>query len=55
MVHAVRLNKKTPCTKTGTCMNCLSADRICSSYVKLGYQGNINRIKIVIVDQDLGY
>ena len=36
-------------------MNCLSADRICSSYVKLGYQGNINRIKIVIVDQDLGY
>ena len=53
--NAVRLNKKTPCTKTGTCMNCLSADRICSSYVKLGYQGNINRIKIVIVDQDLGY
>ena len=53
--NAVRLNKKTPCTKTGTCMNRLSADRICSSYVKLGYQGNINRIKIVIVDQDLGY
>ena len=53
--NAVRLNKKTPCTKTGTCMNGLSADRICSSYVKLGYQGNINRIKIVIVDQDLGY
>ena len=53
--NAVRLNKKTPCTKTGTCMNCLSVDRICSSYVKLGYQGNINRIKIVIVDQDLGY
>ena len=53
--NAVRLNKKTPCTKTGTCMNFLSADRICSSYVKLGYQGNINRIKIVIVDQDLGY
>lgn len=53
--NAVRLNKKTPCTKTGTCMNCLSADRRCSSYVKLGYQGNINRIKIVIVDQDLGY
>lgn len=53
--NAVRLNKKTPCTKTGTCMNCNSPDRICSSYVKLGYQGNINRIKIVIVDENLGY
>lgn len=53
--NAVRLNKKTPCTKTGECMNCSSPDRICSSYVKLGYQGNIDRIKIVIVDQDLGY
>lgn len=53
--NAVRLNKKTPCTKTGECMNCLSPDRICSSYVKLGYQGNIDRIKIIIVNQDLGY
>ena len=53
--NAVRLNKKTPCTKTGTCMNCTSPERICSSYVKLGYQGNPGRIKIVIVDQDLGY
>ena len=50
--NAIRLNKKTPCTK---CMNCLSSDRICSSYVKLGYQGNVDRIKIVIVNQDLGY
>ena len=53
--NAIRLNKKTPCTKTGECMNCLSSDRICSSYVKLGYQGNVDRIKIVIVNQDLGY
>lgn len=53
--NAVRLNKKTPCIKTGECMNCLSPDRICSSYVKLGYQGNVGRIKIVIVNQDLGY
>ena len=50
--NAVRLNKKTPCTKTGVCMDCLSPERICSSYVKLGYQGNIDRIKIVVVNQD---
>ena len=53
--NAVRLNKKTPCTKTGVCMDCLSPERIYSSYVKLGYQGNIDRIKIVVVNQDLGY
>lgn len=53
--NAIRLNRKTPCTKSGVCMNCSSPDRICSSYVKLGYQGNVNRIKIVVVDQDLGY
>ena len=53
--NAVRLNKNTPCTKKGECMDCLSQDRICSSFVKLGYQGNVGRIKIVIVNQDLGY
>ena len=53
--NAVRLNKNTPCTKKGECMDCLSPDRICSSFVKLGYQGNVGRIKIVIVNQDLGY
>lgn len=53
--NAVRLNKNTPCIKKGECMDCLSPDRICSSFVKLGYQGNVGRIKIVIVNQDLGY
>ncbi len=53
--NAMRLNKNTPCTKTGICMDCLSPERICSSYVKLGYQGNVDRIKIIIVNQELGY
>ena len=53
--NAVRLHKQTPCVKTGECKNCLSADRICSSYVKLGYQVNAGRIKVIIVNEDLGY
>ena len=53
--NAVRLHKQTPCVKTGECKNCLSADRICSSYVKLGYQVNADRIKVIIVNEDLGY
>lgn len=53
--NAMRLNKKTPCTKTGHCMECHSPERICSSYVKLGYQSKINRIKVIIVEESLGY
>ncbi len=53
--NAMRLNKKTPCTKTGTCMDCHSHDRICSSYVKLGYQTQVNRIKVILVEENLGY
>ena len=53
--NAVRLKKQTPCVKSGECMNCASSDRICSSSVKLGYQGTVGRIKLVIVNQDLGY
>lgn len=52
--NALRLNKKTPCTKLGHCMECHSEDRICSSYVKLGYQKS-HRIKLIIVEEDLGY
>lgn len=53
--NAIRLQKKTPCTKTGHCMECHSPDRICSSYVKLAYQSQVNRIKVILVEQDLGY
>lgn len=53
--NAIRLNRKTPCVKTGKCMECQSPERICSSYVKLGYQGKVNRIKVIIVEDYLGY
>lgn len=53
--NAVRLNRKTPCTKAGECQNCSSPDRICSSFVKMGYQVNEKRIKVIIVNEDLGY
>ena len=53
--NAIRLNRNTPCAKTGHCHECHSADRICCSYVKLGYQRAVNRIKIIIVEDHLGY
>lgn len=53
--NAIRLNRNTPCAKTGHCHECHSPDRICCSYVKLGYQRFVNRIKIIIVEDNLGY
>ena len=53
--NAIRLNRNTPCAKTGYCHECHSLERICCSYVKLGYQRVANRIKIIIVEESLGY
>ena len=53
--NAIRLNRKTPCAKLGACQDCLSPERICSSYVKLGYQAKTNRMKVIIVEENLGY
>lgn len=50
-----RLHKNNPCVKTGVCMDCNSPERICSSFVKLGYQGNKNRITICMIEEEYGY
>ena len=53
--NAKRLNKNTPCVKTGECMHCLSKDRICASFVALGPQMVPDRIKVLLVGESLGY
>ena len=61
--NCVRLNKNTPCAKTGKCVfadggigtGCASPDRICSTYAVTGYQGTKDRIKVIIVNENPGY
>lgn len=53
--NAIRLNRNTPCAKTGKCMDCHSNDRICSEYTKIVRQANAGRMTILVVDEDLGY
>ncbi len=53
--NALRLHKKTPCTRVGKCQDCLNEDGVCSSYVKLGYQGQKNRIHVIIIEENIGY
>lgn len=53
--NATRVKAKTPCTITGICSDCNSPDRICGTEMLLGFQRISNRIKVIIVDEVLGF
>ena len=53
--NAVRLNKKTPCAVNGMCGNCYGEDCICSQFVVTRRSGVKNRIKVILVGEELGY
>lgn len=53
--NTVRLNCETPCVKTGECAHCRSDRRICCSFVTLAQQRVPDRIKVIIVNEELGY
>lgn len=53
--NTIRLSCETPCAKTGECGHCHAQQRICCSYVRLAWQRVPNRIKVIIVDENLGY
>ena len=54
-MNNVRLNRNTPCTKTGICQQCDSPDSICASYVAIRRSQQDKRIKVVLVKENLGY
>ena len=54
-MNTKRLNCKTPCEVTGTCSHCRSEGRICCSFVRLEQQRVPDRIKVIIVNESLGY
>lgn len=53
--NTVRLNKNTPCAITGKCEDCYSPDCICSQIVVTRRSGIPNRIKIILIGEELGY
>lgn len=52
--NTVRLNCDTPCAKTGQCMDCLT-ESICSQIVITRTSKIPNRIKVILVGEELGY
>lgn len=53
--NAVRLNTGTPCTVTGKCCNCSSDNRICANTVIMSHQRRKDRVKVILVAEELGY
>lgn len=53
--NAMRLDKKTPCVTTSRCEDCKSADRICNVWTIIEKSLPKSRIKIVLINQDLGF
>lgn len=50
-----RLNKENPCVKTGQCMDCDSAGRICRVYQVLRRKPSASDFTVILVGEDLGF
>lgn len=54
-MNCKRLDKKTPCVATGVCSDCLSPDCICNQVVITRRSGIEERIKVILIGEELGY
>ena len=54
-LDAIRLKKDTPCVKKRKCVDCSDKQRICNDFVLICGQFTEDRIKVIIVDDDLGH
>lgn len=54
-INAQRFGLSTPCSKTGSCMNCKSPDTICCQFLMTRYSKHPGRIHIILVNDDLGF
>lgn len=54
-VNTMRLDMKTPCVKTGYCMDCNSPQRICNVWTITEKSFPKGRIKVVLINDDMGF
>jgi len=52
--NAMRLDMKTPCVKTSRCEECKSPDRICNTWTIAEKSFPKGRVKVVLINEDLG-
>ena len=54
-INAQRFGLSTPCSKTGSCMNCKSPDTICCQFLVTRYSKHPDRIHVILVNDALGF
>ncbi len=54
-INAQRFGLNTPCTKTGSCMNCKTPDTICCQFLITRYSKHPGRIHVILVNDCLGF
>ena len=54
-INAQRFGLRTPCAKTGSCMNCKSPDTICCQFLITRYSRHNDRIHVILVNDTLGF
>lgn len=52
--NSMRLDKKTPCAKTSFCEECRSPERICNTWTITEKSYPKGRVKVVLINEDLG-
>ena len=53
--NTMRMECRTPCVKTGICMDCSSPDRICCEYTLVKKQKDLNRMYVFILNEEYGF
>lgn len=54
-INAMRFGLKTPCSKTGCCYDCKSPDTVCCQILFTRFNHVPGRVKVILVDDSLGY
>lgn len=54
-INAERFNLDTPCCKNGMCFDCKSPDTICCQILITRFSKTPNRIKVILVNEELGF
>lgn len=54
-INAGRFDIKTPCNVSGKCHNCVSVDSICSEILITRTSRPANRVKVILVGEELGF
>ena len=54
-INAQRFGLSTPCSKTGSCMDCKSPDTICCQFLVTRFSRHKDRIHVILVGDNLGF